>query len=1261
VTAMRDSAFARSVLRAGLALALAAVLVGLAASDAHALLAPAKLGAPPQSCIDASPSLYYECEYGAPPKYMGYTYIGGLRISPKVIHEGETATESFYPIVVKCIAGQPCASSWGWEPPGEALSGCGLGGVSTDQTCTFKAIYPSAYPPSEKSSGWSGGWDVGELGICGFNGCADASDYYYVVPGNLRGLSGTVTSADGQPLVGATVYVSGSGGSESAEVNPENGSYSFILPPGSYDVSVVPAGGGPVNPTQCTHGQIQGEDCIVDLSEKDGTASFVQGESVSIVGTPKVAEPENGETTPAQFKIALTEAASAPVTVTWKTQDGTATVAARNYHGTGGTVTIPPGVRSVPISVEVWPGTGTGTVPALIFYAKITSVTGEATLNQAASATTGTIVLPTVAGKVTEPDATNPEGVKPVEGATVTLTGKATTGQSVSRTEQTDGAGEYSFSVDPGTYEVSVKGKQQVFTVKECEGNTISVGGGSKNVCKLTLEAGSATYHANFTSGCVIPDPGGGPLPPETPNPIPGAKTYDNLEAVGCWKTEDGGNTWTSTQNVRLDGIDVVPIGSTTITLSSDAIVTSDGPVSIQVAGQQLYAPAHLDMDFAGVTLQAADLGTGNPTFGFPSLAGFPIAVNTGGSLQTLLPPWQSSIGKTTASLNIQLPIPLQASSWDVGTGAFMNGGKQVPSLGAVFKFAATNREGLVAPEICAKYTGAPFELKGLGEKGVSTEVSQATVCYDLHAKRWTLTGLIQLPFEKGYQSQAKVNVSISFPGGSGPLAGLSGALEPWDWDTVSAELDGLQKSLGYFFFLQRFGVKFTTNETTSIGGTAGISFGPQIENAELMSLDGEVLWGITTEPPFLQFKGSILILRNTPFQTYLSGGYVKFSSERIDLGGQLVLEVPIVHWGLNGTLSGFMTTSGGGNIQLAGNLDLKGWKGKSIKAKALMVNSNIVLCYSMSGGYEVGGVLELKGLRWLQSAPDTCDIGKYELVGVPPGQASAARAHAAAGGGAIAVPLRKGLSGVTIAVRGKTAAPAVRVSGPGLTLTTPTGGQLLERGGEIVQDSADRTTYVSLFSPRGGSWRVSALPGSAPIAAVSRALPAPRAQVHARVGGSLCRRTLTYTASVPAGERVALYAQGADKRVLVGYARAGHHRVPFAAATDASGAGQVLALESNDGRPRSQSTIAEFTLTRLAAPEAVSRVRLVGHTLSWGAACGAASYRITVVHGTHTTTLTASGTHVGLGALSGALAVRVVGVGAAGDSGPAVTRKYRV
>jgi hypothetical protein len=168
------------------------------AAQAH--LAAVKLGPPPTSCLNAPPSVEWEClYYGQQPNYLGYTYIGGLRISPKVIHEGATAGESFYPIVVKCISAQPCASSWGWSPPGEEVSGCGLGGVSTDTSCTFKATFGSAYPPSELTTGWSGGWEVGGLGICGFNGCATAYDYYYIVPGNLRGLSGTVTNAAGQP------------------------------------------------------------------------------------------------------------------------------------------------------------------------------------------------------------------------------------------------------------------------------------------------------------------------------------------------------------------------------------------------------------------------------------------------------------------------------------------------------------------------------------------------------------------------------------------------------------------------------------------------------------------------------------------------------------------------------------------------------------------------------------------------------------------------------------------------------------------------------------------------------------------------------------------------------------------------------------------------------------------------------------------------------------------------------------------------------
>jgi hypothetical protein len=487
-------------MRRKLALALTVTIgilsAGLDATSAGAHLAVAKLGPPPTECTDEAG---LECAYGLAPLYMGNTYIGGLHISPHLIHEGETVTESFYPKTVKCISGQPCASSWGWGPPGEKLSPCG----SEDLSCTFKAIYPSAYPPSETSSGWSGGWEVDELGICGFNGCANASDYYYIVPGNLRGLSGSVRNSSGEPLAGAIVNIEGAAGSETVEVDPTTGTYAVILPPGHYMVSVDAPSGGEVHPVQCTTGKVKGGgECEIDLTEKDGIASFIQSESLSIVGTPKVAEPATGST-PEQFKIALSEASEEPVTVKWSTFDSSATVAAGNYKEAGGEVTIPAGARSVPVTVQVLPGSGTIQTPAIYYFAKIVSVvSGDVTLNQKARSALGTILAPGVTGRITGPPKPGGGEREGIAGVTVTLAGTAASGTSVSRTTTSESNGEYHFRVDPGTYTVTptltAKGTTTSFNTETCEGEK------QEHSCKLTLAPGTNLYTANFTGGLLL-------------------------------------------------------------------------------------------------------------------------------------------------------------------------------------------------------------------------------------------------------------------------------------------------------------------------------------------------------------------------------------------------------------------------------------------------------------------------------------------------------------------------------------------------------------------------------------------------------------------------------------------------------------------------------------------------------------------------------------------------------------------------------------
>jgi Carboxypeptidase regulatory-like domain len=766
-------------------------------------------------------------------------------------------------------------------------------------------------------------------------------------------------------------------------------------------------------------------------------------------------------------------------------------------------------------------------------------------------------------------------------------------------------------------------------------------------------------------SACVVPNPNGEALPPGTPEPIPGAQKFVNLEAVGCW-TEQPDGTFTSTKPVRLDGIDVAPASGTTIVLHSDQTVTSEGPASIDVGGYISLPVDQVDLNFQAAAIQAGDLGTGNPTFGLNTrVKGIPFSLSTGSTLQTLVPPWQSSLGKTTLNLDLQLPTTLAASEWNVFAGTFAgNGGTTVPSIGATIALTVNNREGLIAPQLCGKFTGGEFKLWNTISN--TSWIKQATVCYDLHEHQWTLAGLFQLP--EGWKVAKfanQVNASISLG-------------EGFTWTAGAIEADGINLELADGFFLQRLGAKFTreasTGTVSSISGTIGTSFGPQlntqtagplvraypaINDLELMSLDGEFTLGLTPPPAYIKATGNILLLRNTPLQFALAGGYVQLNTNgRIDLGGELHEQLPVVHWGLDGQMSGFWDSEQHA-LQISGTDDVTGPWGTGAKAQTLISNKGLVACLAVGGSYAVGAAWEWGASEPKTFTEGTCDIGSYRVDGTS--EKSAGASSSRVGGGARSFELRlpSGLAGTTIAVRGVGAPPIVELHGAGLSLRTPPGGgDLLRDGVFIYKQQANDTTYISLAKPRGGEIRVVALPGSSRIASVRGALPAARAKVKARVAGTECRRTVTYRASVPHGESVALYAQSGGYRTFLGDARR-RGVFAFTPETAAAGTGQIMALEQRGSLLRSVSTVATFKTYELTGPERVSGLRLVGRKLSWKVSCDASAYAVKVRQGKRTIELHSSSPGVTLPRLSRPFAVSVTAIDAQGAKGPAAAKTY--
>ena len=208
--------------------------------------------------------------------------------------------------------------------------------------------------------------------------------------------------------------------------------------------------------------------------------------------------------------------------------------------------------------------------------------------------------------------------------------------------------------------------------------------------------------------------------------------------------------------------------------------------------------------------------------------------------------------------------------------------------------------------------------------------------------------------------------------------------------------------------FLQRIGGKFTRDFTSvppkvaNFGITAGLSFGPQLngkdaapivsrypylDGAELFSLDGEGLLQPWTEPAVYKLSGDILMLRGTPLQAVLAGGNIAFyDNGRFDLGGELRVVVPFLHWGLDGQVSGFLDTKRS-TVQLSGTTTAKIPFVGEAKAQVQQrrdrrylaqwpVSAGSVCYYSAKGGPVRGGNLRNWELHHPRSRSWGCDGG---------------------------------------------------------------------------------------------------------------------------------------------------------------------------------------------------------------------------------------------------------------------------------------------
>ena len=148
-------------------------------------------------------------------------------------------------------------------------------------------------------------------------------------------------------------------------------------------------------------------------------------------------------------------------------------------------------------------------------------------------------------------------------------------------------------------------------------------------------------------------------------------------------------------------------------------------------------------------------------------------------------------------------------------------------------------------------------------------------------------------------------------------------------------------------------------------------------------------------------------------------------------------------------------------------------------------------------------------------------------------------------------------------------------MSGPGRTIRTPDGpGALNTAQAMLAQDTSANTTYVALFSPPAGTWRVT----GASSVQVADGLPPVRVTARVRRG------VLTWAASgLVHGQRLQFVerARAGEAHVLTTTRRA-RGRLRFSPDPALGSRRRIEAIVINAGTPRSTETVARY---RVAPP----------------------------------------------------------------------------
>jgi len=297
-------------------------------------------------------------------------------------------------------------------------------------------------------------------------------------------------------------------------------------------------------------------------------------------------------------------------------------------------------------------------------------------------------------------------------------------------------------------------------------------------------------------------------------------------------------------------------------------------------------------------------------------------------------------------------------------------------------------------------------------------------------------------------------------------------------------------------------------------------------------------------------------------------------------------------------------------SAQINGTLSIAGYS--AIGIEGVVSSKGVAACGSYLGA--AFGLYYAWGDT--PSAGFGCDVSPYVVapVSVASIAGRAGRARVAA------VPMAAAAPFEDLAVTGSGAPPSVVLHGPdGQTVTPVTLGPGASTAGPALAlpDAKDNTTYVVVRHPGGGTWTVSAAPGSSAITSVKEARGYAPAQVYASVSGHGTTRRLTYSVTGHPGLSVSFAERAHREFHVLGVARGARGSLPFVPGAGTAGKRTIYAVVSENGVPRETLAVGSYRAPGPVTPSGVRGLRVRRHgrqfSVSFSGATGAAYYLVAV------------------------------------------------